>query len=500
MSRDRGPKARLATGALVAVVATLVVGAGSASAATLTITGGTLTYAGADGQSCFMLNEIGPGTVDVADCAVSAGSDPITASNCGPGPGGGYAYRCAGVTNMVATGGGGDDFLDGGDLQTIPITVIGGDGADYIEGGDLPDTLDGGPGDDTMQGGTGADSYIGGSGFDSVSYFDMGATTATITVTLDDRADDGRPGEGDNVRRDVEKVSTSAGADVLSGGDAPGFTWFETYEGNDTVDPGLFEDLVMAGTGDDTVNARDGYADRIECGPGTDTVNADTLDVVADDCEIVNRQDVGVAREDRPPTVAITAPTSGRTIRANRPTTITATASDDRGVKHVVFLDDDRVVCTDDTAPYQCSYQPRGEDVNRNTLVAAAVDSGDQTAFATTTVLVPRFTARRLTVRTRPKRDATVPFRFTTSGRLLLPAPVSPALGCKGTVSVQIKAGKKTVSTRRAKVSKTCRYRSRVTFTLPRRLNPDELRIKARFIGNKVVKRRSSKLLAVDVK
>jgi hypothetical protein len=495
-TRLRAPLAFLLTGAVLAL---LSLGASSALAASLTNAGGTLTYAGADGHSCFLLNQPAPGTVDIGDCASGPGADPITADNCDPGPGGGYDYRCTGVTAMVATGGGGDDFLDASDLTSVTLTARGDAGGDYLAAGDLGDVLDGGAGDDTLEGGLGADSYAGGSGFDSASYFDMGATTAVINVTLDDLPGDGRPGEGDNVRRDVEKVSSSAGADVLSGGDAPGFTWFESYEGDDTVDPGLFEDLVMAGTGNDTVNARDGYADRIECGPDNDTVNADTLDVVADDCEIVNRQDVGSAREDRAPTVAITGPAAGKTIRANRPTTVTATASDDRGIKHVVFLDDDRVVCTDTAAPYECRYQPRGEDVNRNTLVAAAVDTGDQTAFATRTVLVPRFTARRLTIRTEPKRDAAFPFRFTTSGRLALPAPLRRALGCKGTVTVQIKAGKKTISTRRAKLSKTCRYRSRVTFALPGRLRPDTLRVTARFSGNKVVKRRSSKRLAVDV-
>ena len=500
MRRHIGLKGLLGMIGAGAAVGVLSIGASSAFAATLTNTAGTLTYAGADGHSCFLVNVPAPGTVDIADCATGPGGDTITASNCGPGPGGGYAHRCTGVTAMVASGGGGDDFLDAGSLTTIPATLRGDAGSDYLASDEGADVLEGGPGEDTLEGGTGPDSYSGGSGFDSASYFDMGATTATITVTLDDQANDGRPGEGDNIRRDVEKVSTSAGPDVLNGGDAPGFTWFESYEGDDTVDPGLFEDLVFAGSGNDTVNARDGYADRIECGPGTDTANVDTLDVVADDCEIVNREDVGVAREDRPPVVAITSPAAGRTIRANRPTTVTATASDDRGIKHVVFLDDDRVVCTDTTAPYECSYQPRGEDVNRNTLVAAAVDVGDQTAFATRTVSVPRFTARRLTIKTSPKRDAAFPFRFTTSGRLVLPTPLRPALGCKGLVTVQIKAGKKTVSTRRAKVTRTCRYRSRVTFTLARRLNPDDLRITARFSGNKVVKRRSSRRVVVDVK
>ena len=37
-------------------------------------------------------------------------------------------------------------------------------------------------------------------------------------------------------------------------------------------------DVIRAGAGDDVVHARDGAADRVDCGPGRDTVYADRLD------------------------------------------------------------------------------------------------------------------------------------------------------------------------------------------------------------------------------
>jgi hypothetical protein len=46
--------------------------------------------------------------------------------------------------------------------------------------------------------------------------------------------------------------------------------------------------VCRSGSGNDTINARDGEVDSIQCGVGTDVVNADAADVVTD-CETVNR-------------------------------------------------------------------------------------------------------------------------------------------------------------------------------------------------------------------
>ncbi len=168
------------------------------------------------------------------------------------------------------------------------------------------------------------------------------------------------------------------------------------------------------------------------------------------------------------------------------PTVLTANAADDRGIARVQFLDDDRIICTDTTAPYTCDYQPRGEDVGRNTLVAVAFDTSEQTASAVRTATVSRFAAA-LSLSVTPTRDARAPYTFTSSGRLTLPASVTPALGCDGgQVTVQFKAGTRTVSSRRVTLRKDCTYRVRVSFRLPRRLSARSLRVQAIFGGNLV--------------
>jgi hypothetical protein len=138
-----------------------------------------------------------------------------------------------------------------------------------------------------------------------------------------------------------------------------------------------------------------------------------------------------------------------------------------------------------------------GSHGQRERVRGGVGEVNDQTAFATRSVTVPRFTAPRLSVRTTPRTDTTSPYRFTTTGRLTPAASVSPAKGCRGVVAVQIKAGSKTISTRRVTLSKDCTYRSRVAFTLPRRLRTRTLRVQATYAGNSVLNRKSSPQITV---
>jgi hypothetical protein len=106
----------------------------------------------------------------------------------------------------------------------------------------------------------------------------------------------------------------------------------------------------------------------------------------------------------------------------------------------------------------------------------------------------------RLTARVTPRRDARRrPYRFTTSGSLRLPPGVSRATACRGRVAVRIKAGGRTVSLRRATLSKSCTFSSTATFSRPfagrRRLT-----IQARFEGNGTLLPRASATRTVGVR
>jgi Ca2+-binding RTX toxin-like protein len=227
------------------------------------------------------------------------------------------------------TGGPLAERLDAGDGNDV---VAGGDGNDTLDGGAGDDRLDGGAGDDTLQGaGLGADALAGGDGRDTITYatrtapltltpdgvpddgeagegdsiagdvetliggagddrfaqtpgaqslrggpgtdlMDYSAAPAGVTVSLDGAADDGTPGEGDDVR-EMERVEGSAFDDVLTGG--PGAETLSGNAGDDRLDGGAGPDVLLGGAG---------FNDRADYSARTGGVNV-TLDGVADDGE-----------------------------------------------------------------------------------------------------------------------------------------------------------------------------------------------------------------------
>jgi Ca2+-binding RTX toxin-like protein len=296
---------------------------------------------------------------------------PSITANLGEGPGefarpdGCPADQLATVTGGSAddafNGGGGPDHFDGGAgadqlrgndgddvLHGGPGNdgeVFGGDGNDQLTGDDGDDKIRGGAGNDTEDGGTGndtlgeadadagADDVRGGPGFDQL---DLDAHASGAAILLDDVANDGVPGEGDNFHSDVEKVygtrgndtyAGTAGNDVVNGnsgndtlsgaggndeltGSSDADTLFGG-DGNDTLYGGEGDDRVDGGPGldslfgdysgcsvygcaggNDQLFARDGQADALNCGAGADSAQVDTIDTVAKDgfqlCESVD--------------------------------------------------------------------------------------------------------------------------------------------------------------------------------------------------------------------
>lgn len=201
--------------------------------------------------------------------------------------------------------------------------------------------------------------------------------------------------------------------------------------------------------------------------------------------------------EDRPPGVVFTAPANNALLTGT--TTVSANASDDRGVRSVTFLDDDRVICTDVTAPYACPFAPRGDDVGRDTLFAVATDTTGQTAATIRVVRVDRFAASAVSARVSPTRDRRAPYRFRTSGTVGLPAGITAATACdEGMVSVRVQAGNKTISTRRVELGSNCAYTSTVSFRNRARFTRSgRLTVRVRFLGNDVLRARSASARSV---
>jgi hypothetical protein len=188
--------------------------------------------------------------------------------------------------DLVITGTDGNDVING---SPAAEAIYAGAGNDVVNAGGGDDDLDGGPGADVLNGGDGSDSvaYGGVSGVD---------------VSLDSIANDGTPGEGDNVGGDVEDVFGTDGADKLIG--SPAANTIDAGAGDDRVSGGPGEDTLFGGDGDDVIDSRDGQRDRVECGPGDDTATIDRIDIVSSDCE----------RRAKPPVTI----TPGLTILRNR--------------------------------------------------------------------------------------------------------------------------------------------------------------------------------------
>jgi Ca2+-binding RTX toxin-like protein len=484
----------------------------SALAATVSGAGGTLTYAAADGTANDVTFAPSGAAVRVTRNTANDTDGTLTASGTCATVTPNQIVDCTGITAVAADARDGSDRLDASALA-VPVTLTGGPGNDsltggagndLLSGGDDDDFLDGGAGNDTASGGNGddafrnaftvggpsdADVYAGGDGFDSI---DETASAGGVNVTLDDAANDGAPGEGDNVHSDLEGVNNgffgpNGGDDAITGG--PAANTLDGGPGSDTVDGGAGNDQLSGGPGNDTVRARDGFADVVTCGPGGDTAIVDTLDSVAGDCEAVDRADAGNAFDDRAPAVGFAAPGASARLPSAKPTLLVADASDDRGVAKVDFLDGATPLCTATSAPYSCNFSPKGTDVGTNVLIAVVTDSSGQTATAIRTVAVEQFAAP-LSARLTPARDTRAPFAFRTSGRVTLPAGVTPSQACTaGQVSVQAKAGSRTLSTRRVSLRRDCTYTSSVTFSSRSRFGRSRsLRFTARFLGNTVLR------------
>jgi len=275
-----------------------------------------------------------------------------------------------GPGNDIANGSTGKDLLNGGadadqlQGQEDEDKLFGGDGDDRVLGNEGNDQVSGENGNDDVQGnagddlvsggegddrleyhfvftsngqGAGRDDLSGGNGKDQVSYEDH---SGGVTITVDDQANDGTSGEGDNVRGDIEIVTGSNGRDTITGN--ANANELNGSSEDDLLEGGGGDDLINGGSGKDRVNggdgadklegssdedvldggkgrdtfegdppctlngcsggsddilARDGEEDRVNCGVGADKVTADQFDIVATDpqqgCETVDRATIG---------------------------------------------------------------------------------------------------------------------------------------------------------------------------------------------------------------
>jgi Ca2+-binding RTX toxin-like protein len=287
-----------------------------------------------------------------------SGPDTLTGGNQSAmtfNAGGGDDTVFGGTGNDVIHGGDGNDRLFG---EAGNDQVLGEGGNDSPDGGAGNDVVNGGDGDDALEystglggddTGAGADTYIGGAGTDKLW---LDAHPGGMAISLDGVANDGVPGEGDNVGSDIESIDGTPGNDVFVGSAGP--DQFSGEGGNDEIHGGAGNDDLIGGSGDDklfgdagndkvqgsggadavdggagadqlygdiascsvfcsfdsdTISARDGEKDAVDCGGGADTATVDFIDVVAF-CSSVDRAPARVPPP--PPKVVFGVTTSGK--------------------------------------------------------------------------------------------------------------------------------------------------------------------------------------------
>ncbi|MCW2993470.1 MAG: hypothetical protein JWQ18_965 [Conexibacter sp.] len=303
------------------LVAALAIVPASVHAATITADlAGTFTYAAAPGE----VNHLSLQGRDDGSVVFYAYGTTVTSAPAGCTVSDSDA-TCTGVAAVVANLGDGDDSFSTSTPPSLPVTVDGGDGKDWLkgyEGDDVlrggpgndklegwkgNDTLDGGDGDDELDGAAGADHLAGGAGNDLLHPDDFNEPSADVVdggpgidtidgdyadydltvqqplfFTMAGGADDGRPGENDDIQNveqlklgvsptkyvgtdgnDLVKVAQATNDGSLSGG--AGDDDLSGADGMETIDGGAGNDRVVGGFNDDVLTG----------GPGRDQLIGD---------------------------------------------------------------------------------------------------------------------------------------------------------------------------------------------------------------------------------
>jgi hypothetical protein len=216
-----------------------------------------------------------------------------------------FEFPASAVTSIVINGLGGNDHLYVSHIITLPTTIDGGAGNDWIHGGAGPDKITDLVGNNHIHAGKGDDVVTLGDG-NNVVWTDGGneiilAGTGNNTILADG---------GNNIviagitsgplaafARPITSISVAASGDlnvafpggtfVVAGTGAnnvqtgKGNDTIITGGGNDTIDAGDGNDIIYAGTGNNVVNAGGGN-DKVVTGSGNDTIDAGAGDDIVD--------------------------------------------------------------------------------------------------------------------------------------------------------------------------------------------------------------------------
>jgi hypothetical protein len=161
------------------------------------------------------------------------------------------------------------------------------------------------------------------------------------------------------------------------------------------------------------------------------------------------------------PTIGIKPVTSA--VKASG-TTVELTPAAAAGVKQVDVFLGTRKLCTLTAAPWTCRVVPTGADVGTQVLRTVVTDAAGQTSESSQTLRIAKFAPRGLSVKVAGRDVKGGAVRKTVTGRVLLPAGVTAAQGCKGgSATIVVKRAGHSVSNSEVKVTSACTFTKHVT-------------------------------------
>jgi len=195
----------------------------------------------------------------------------------------------AGRPVVIRTGSGNDEVTVAPGT-TVRLTILTGEGDDWVTGGDGGDRISSGAGSDQVWGAGGGDRIYGGSGAEDDLYAGAGDDVVVGGAGRDYiDGGDGRDRLSGGEGRDV--VYGMGGDDTVMGGS--GNDYLEGARGDDTVIGGRGDDQLSGGRDDDTVHGGSG-ADVMYGGHGTDTLQGGT----GSDTAYLQAEDAGTAEHE----------------------------------------------------------------------------------------------------------------------------------------------------------------------------------------------------------
>jgi hypothetical protein len=321
----------------------------------------------------------------------------------------------------------------------------------------------------------------------SVDEGDSGTRNATFTVALSEPAT-----ETTTVDYATAPGSATAGSDYTT---TSGTVTFAAGDQSKTVTVPVAGDGVDEGNERFTITLSNASGASIADAEGVGTINDDDRavltisDVAADEGTGTPRTFILTVTLTRPASRTITARFAtgdGTAVAGQDYTPASGTLTFDPGQTTKIIGVPVNPDATDEpNEALTVTLADAGAPVSGSTASVIIADDDDPAAVQPPVVTPPKVAVSSLTTRVTPGRDATFPFRFRTTGRLALPRGVSRARGCNGVVSVQVKRGSNTISTRRTNLRSDCTYASTVVFADRGRLpRTGTLKVTARFLGN----------------